>query len=89
MSRKIKYLFRIYNEETKTFNMHENIDPKNILEYGSCIFMYSTIGRKNINDIFDQCLHLYGIPCFDSIVSNKVNITKFVYNINNKNIYLF
>ena len=76
-----------YNEETKTFNMHENIDPKNILEYDSCIFMYSTIVRKNINDIFDQCLQLYGIPCFDSIVSNKVNITKFVYNINKQKYY--
>ena len=33
----------------------------------------------NINDIFLQCLELYGVPSSKSVKANKTNITYFEY----------
>lgn len=73
------------NDEIK-YNIYDNIKPEDILKYSSCIFMYTN--KTNINDIFTKCIDLYGIPLFDSIISNKINITQFSYNINKQN-YIF
>ena len=79
-----------YNEETKqtTYRIEENIRPEDILNYESRIFMYSSPSRNNINDIFYKCIELYGIPSTKSIVSDKTNITRFEYILNNQ-LYIF
>ena len=82
--------FKDYNEETKqtTYRIEENIRPEDILNYESRIFMYSNPSRNNINDIFYKCIELYGIPSTKSIVSDKTNITRFEYILNNQ-LYIF
>ena len=80
--------FKDYNEETKetTYKIEENITPKDILKFESRIFMYTK--RNNINDIFKECIQLYGISSTKSIISDRVNITRFEYMINNQ-LYIF
>jgi len=82
--------FKDYNEETNviTYKIEENIDPKYINKYESRIFMYSSPSRNNLNDTFYQCIELYGIPLTNSIVSDKTNISKFEYIINDR-LYIF
>jgi hypothetical protein len=82
--------FKDYNEETKetTYKIEENIDAKDITKFESRIFIYSSPERNNINDIFKDCIHLYGIPSTKSIVSDRVNITRFEYMIHNQ-LYIF
>jgi len=64
--------------------IYENIDIKNLKGYDSCIIIYSRETHSNINDIFEQCLALFGIPVSKSIKANKSNISKFEYKINKK-----
>jgi hypothetical protein len=82
--------FKIYDEETKEtkYKIEDNIKPEDILKYESRIFMYSKPHLNNINEEFYKCIDLYGIPLFKSIISNKTNITRFDYKINNQ-VYIF
>ena len=82
--------FKDYNEETKvtTYKIEENVDPKDITKYESRIFMYSSPSRNNLNDIFYECIELYGIPQTKSIISDKTSISKFEYIINDQ-LYIF
>ena len=79
--KKINY----YNE----LPIHENIDVKNLKGYDSCIVIYSRETYTNINDIFLQCLELYGVPLSKSVKANKTNITYFEYKFREKYILLF
>ena len=82
--------FKDYNEKSKetTYRIKENIKAEDILKYDSCIFMYSSPTINNLNDIFYKCIELYGIPSSKSIISDKTNISKFEYIINDK-LYIF
>mgnify|MGYP000435010790 CR=1 FL=1 len=82
--------FKTYNEETKEtiYKIEDNIKPEDILKYESRIFMYSQPHLNNINEEFYKCIDLYGIPSFKSIISDKTNITRFDYKINNQ-LYVF
>ena len=62
--------------------IYENIDVSTIKGYDSAIFIYSRKELSNINDIFEQCLGIFGCPSSKSIQASKSNITKFEYNIN-------
>ena len=59
--------------------IYENIDISNMKGYNSAIFLYSRESFTNINDIFEKCLELYGIPKNKSIKASKSNITRFEY----------
>jgi hypothetical protein len=74
-------------ESVNNFNtlpIYENIDISNLKGYDSCIVIYSRLEFNNINDIFETCLSLYGIPSSKSIKATKSQITKFEYKLNNK-----
>ena len=64
--------------------IHENIDIRNLKGYDSCIVIFSRETHSNINDIFEQCLGLFGVPVNKSIKASKSNIVKFEYKINTK-----
>ena len=68
--------------------IHENLDISNMKGYDSCIIIYSRESYTNINDIFLQCLSLYGIPINKTIKAEKSNIKKFEYKINKKHYYI-
>ena len=64
--------------------IYENLDITTLGGYDSCIVIYSREKETNVNDIFQQCLALYGCPSSKSIRASKSNITKFEYNFNKK-----
>ena len=68
--------------------IYENLDITNMKGYDSCIIIYSRESYTNINDIFLQCLTLYGIPVSRTIKAEKSNIKKFEYKINKKHYYI-
>lgn len=71
-----------------TLPIYENIDVSTIKGYDSCIVIYNREGKNDINDIFEQCLGLYGIPLSESIQANKSQITRFEYELDKK-LYIF
>ena len=82
-------------EETEIKNVFEDLpiyenitDVSTITGYDSSIFIYSREGIKNINDIFHQCLGLYGVPKNKTLRASKSNITRFEYTIH-KTKYIF
>ena len=64
--------------------IYENLDITTLGGCDSCIVIYSREKETNVNDIFQQCLELYGCPSSKSIRASKSNITKFEYNFNKK-----
>ena len=68
--------------------IYENLDVTNMKGYDSCIIIYSRESYTNINDIYLQCLTLYGIPVSRTIKAEKSNIKKFEYKINKKHYYI-
>jgi hypothetical protein len=62
----------------------ENIDIANLKGYDSCIIIYSREGIHEINDIFEKCLSLYGVPISKSIQASKTQILKFEYVLDDK-----
>ena len=71
-----------------TLPIFENIDISNIKGYDSCIVIYNREGKNDINDIFEQCLGLYGIPLSKSIQANRSQISRFEYELDGKQ-YIF
>ena len=47
--------------------------------YDSAIFLFFRESFTNINDIFEKCLKIDGIPKNKTIKASKSNITRFVY----------
>ena len=72
------------NNPFLTLPIIENIDISTIKSYDSCIVIYNREGKNDINDIFEQCLSLYGVPLSKSIHANKSQITRFEYELDNK-----
>ena len=68
--------------------IYENLDITTMKGYDSCIIIYSRESYTNINDIFLQCLTLYGIPISKTIRAEKSNIKKFEYKLNKKHYYI-
>jgi hypothetical protein len=64
--------------------IYENLDISTLNGYDSCIVIYSREKQTNINDIFEQCLGLYGCPINKSVQASKSNITKFEYKMHKK-----
>ena len=64
------------------YPIYENIDIKNMKGYSSSIFIYSREKFTNINDIFETCIGLFGVPVNKTIKASKSNITKFEYKLN-------
>ena len=64
--------------------IYENIDISTLKGYDSSIIIYSREGSTDINDIFETCLGLYGIPSSKSVKATKSQITKFEYKLDNK-----
>jgi hypothetical protein len=62
----------------------QNLDITTLKGFDSCIVIYSREKLTNINDIFEQCLALYGCPSSKSIKASKSNITKFEYKMHKK-----
>jgi DNA replication protein DnaC len=84
-------------DEAETKNLFEELpiyenvmDVSTITGYDSSIFIYSReyCDIKNINDIFHQCLALYGVPKNKTLKATKSNIVRFEYTIN-KTKYIF
>lgn len=77
-------------DEFKTKNIFndleifENVEIKNIVNYNSCIFLYSKIGKGHINDELYEVIKLYKkIPNPSNITCFNKNISKFSITINN------
>ena len=64
--------------------IYENIDITTLKGYDSCVVIYNRYSKNDINDIFEQCLGLYGIPISKSIQANKSQITRFEYKLDDK-----
>lgn len=62
----------------------ENVEIKDIINYNSCIFMYSKIGKQHITDELHEVIKLYNkIPNPSNMTCFNKNISKFSITINN------
>ena len=70
--------------------IYENVmDVSTITGYDSSIFIYSREGIKNINDIFHQCLGLYGVPKNKTLKATKSILPDLNIQFKKQNIYMF
>ena len=66
----------------------ENVDLKNIINYDSCIFMFTRRdGINDLNNIFEEFIKMYKVVP-SNIKATNHKISKFEFTVNNKVYYI-